>query len=176
MTFNAVCSVLHPPDLDTIPPVVLTAKSQEFSTKSNALHNPKGKSCRAFFQPSLFNTSRITPRKFLMLKCEHHLAPAWFHLPGMTLGAASMDQQVTACPQQSGCALLVAVTSCRQRGMGKGHSLSTPRLKGHLKRQQKDPSPLLTHFHIPTLGHMHKSVMPFIKTRQINPPTATRTQ
>lgn len=176
MTFNAVCSVLHPPGLDTIPPVVLTAKSQEFSTKSNALHNPKGKSCRAFLQPSLFNTSRVTPRKFLMLKCEHHLVPAWFHLPGMTLRAASMDQQVTACPQQSGCALLLAVTSCRQRGAGKGHSLSSPQLKGHLEGQQKDPSPLFTHFHIPALGHTHKSVMPFIKTRQINPPTATRTQ
>lgn len=64
---NAACSALHPPDSAGMLPVVLTAKSQDLSTKSHVFHNPR-KTCRAFFQPSLFNTPQITTRKFLTLK------------------------------------------------------------------------------------------------------------
>lgn len=75
--------------------MVLTAERRDFSTESNVLHNPARKSCRAFFQPSLFNTPSTTTRKFLMSECESHLVPAWFHLPGRMLRAVSMEQQVT---------------------------------------------------------------------------------
>lgn len=157
--FNPVCSAMHPPDSAGTLSVVTAAKSPDFSTKSNTLCNPR-KSCRAFVSPSLSNTLQITSRKFLTLKCESCLVPAWFHLPGMTLRTVSLEQQVTAHP---GCAVLTAVTSCGQRGVGKGHMLCPLWFKDHLEGWEKDQSSLFTHFHTPRLGHRQKSVMLFIK-------------